>query len=106
MSKLPVVSAKELIRVLEKEGYQVLRQKGSHIILQKKTAQEVITTVVPYHDEIARGTLKSILRKTRLTPEQLIKLLTLIIGISPLIKEPTQGWTVSKRRGRSKVWPK
>lgn len=83
MSKLPIVSAKELIRVLEKEGFQVIRQKGSHVVLQKRTSSEVITTVVPYHDEIAKGTLRSILRKIKLTPEQLAKLLVLLLGISP-----------------------
>ena len=86
MSRLPVVSAKELVRALEKEGYQAIRQKGSHIILQKKTAQEIITTVVPNHDEIAKGTLKSILRKIRLTPEQLTQLLTLLLGTTPFLK--------------------
>jgi len=86
MAKLPVVSAKELIKVLEKEGYQVIRQKGSHVILQKRTPQETITTVVPYHDELAKGTLRSILRKTKMSSEQLIKLLTLILGASPFIR--------------------
>lgn len=86
MSKLPVVSAKDLIRALEKEGYQVIRRKGSHIVLQKKAPPEVITTVVPDHPDIAKGTLRSILRKTRITTEQLTKLLSLILGISPLVR--------------------
>ena len=83
--KLPVVSAKELIRALEKDGFQVIRQKGSHVILQKK-GDDVLTTVVPYHDEIAKGTLRSILRKTKISPEQLVKLLTLVLGMSPFLK--------------------
>jgi len=86
MAKLPSISAKDLLKVLEKEGFQILRQKGSHVILQKRTPQEVITTVVPYHSEIAKGTLKSILRKTKISSEQLMKLLTLILGIIPSIK--------------------
>ena len=80
MSRLPVVSAKDLLRALEKEGFQAVRQKGSHIVVQKRTASEVITTVVPNHAEIAKGTLKSILRKTRISPEQLVKLLTILLG--------------------------
>ena len=76
MGKLPIVSAKDLIEALEKEGYKVIRQKGSHVILQKRTPQEVITTVVPYHNEIAKGTLRSNLRKTKINSEQLTKLLT------------------------------
>jgi predicted RNA binding protein YcfA (HicA-like mRNA interferase family) len=85
MAKLPVVSAKNLIKALEKEGFKQIRQKGSHIILQKRTDKEVCSVVVPYHDELAKGTLRSILRKTKLTPERLIELLTLVIGIAPLL---------------------
>lgn len=86
MSKLPVVSAKDLIKALEKEGFQVIRQKGSHIVLQKRISNEVITTVVPNHSELAKGTLRSILRQTKIAPEHLIKLLTLILGIAPLFR--------------------
>ena len=86
MAKLPTVSAKDLIKVLEKEGFQVLRQKGSHIVLQKRQAGKTVTTVVPNHSEIAKGTLKSILRKSKVNPDQLIKLLTMILGITPLLK--------------------
>ncbi|MBI4431289.1 MAG: type II toxin-antitoxin system HicA family toxin [Candidatus Omnitrophica bacterium] len=82
MAKLPVVSAKDLIRALEKDGFVTIRQKGSHVVLQKKTPAETITTVVPYHSEIAKGTLRSILRKARLTPDQLSKLLVLVLGTS------------------------
>jgi predicted RNA binding protein YcfA (HicA-like mRNA interferase family) len=84
--KLPVVSGKELIRALEKDGFQVIRQKGSHVILQKRSAQEVLTSVVPFHDEIKKGTLRSILRKTRVSPEHLIKLLSVVLGVSPFLK--------------------
>ena len=86
MARLPIVSAKDLIRALEKDGYQILRQKGSHIVIQKRSAEEVITTVVPNHSEIAKGTLKSILRKIKINPEQLTKLLTVILGVTPLLK--------------------
>jgi len=86
VSKLPAVSSKDLIRALEKQGFQVMRQKGSHIVIQRRTPAEVITTVVPNHSEIAKGTLKSILRKTKITPDQLIKLLTVLLGISPHLK--------------------
>ena len=84
--KLPVISAKELIRALEKDGFQIIRQKGSHVILQKRTTQQVITTVVPFHDEIKRGTLRSILRKTGISAEQLVQLLTIVLGVSPFLK--------------------
>jgi len=86
MAKLPVVSAKNLIKALEKEGFLQLRQKGSHVILQKKDDGQVCTVVVPYHDELAKGTLRSILRKASITPEQLVKLLTVVFGVAPLLQ--------------------
>ena len=86
MAKLPVVSAKDLIKTLEKEGYGVVRQKGSHVVLQKRTPQEVIATVVPYHNEIAKGTLRSIPRKTKISPEQLAGLLTINLGATPFLR--------------------
>ena len=86
MSKLPVVSAKDLIKALEKEGFQIVRQKGSHVVLQRRSPAEIVTAVIPYHSELAKGTLRSILRKTKITPERLTKLLTLIIGSVQFLK--------------------
>ncbi len=71
MPKLPVLSGKELIRALEKHGFQVVRQKGSHVSLQK----EVYKTVVPLHDELAKGTLLGILKQCGLSKEDLIDLI-------------------------------
>ena len=68
MPKLPVLSGKELIRILEKGGFQVVRQKGSHVSLQK----EAHKTVVPLHDELAKGTLLGILKQCGLSKEELI----------------------------------
>lgn len=59
MAKLPVISGKDLIKILTKSGFEVVRQKGSHISLQK----EKYRTVVPLHDELAKGTLLAILRQ-------------------------------------------
>ena len=86
MAKLPVVAGAELVKALQKQGFVVLRQHGSHIVMQKRDASGVITTVVPAHKEVARGTLHAILRKARLSPDDLIRLLTIILGITPLLK--------------------
>ena len=75
MARLPVVSAEELIRVLMKLDYRKVRQRGSHIVLQKKEERKTTTVVIPNYSEIAKGTLKSILRKTNIELETLIKLL-------------------------------
>ena len=70
-SQLPVLSPKELIKALEKAGFSVHRQKGSHIFL-KKLEPEVRITLVPYHvKDIKKGTLKSILKQADLTVDEL-----------------------------------
>ena len=71
MAKLPVLSGKELIAVLKGIGFQVVRQRGSHISLQKG----VYKAVVPLHDELARGTLLGILKQCGLSKEDLINLM-------------------------------
>jgi predicted RNA binding protein YcfA (HicA-like mRNA interferase family) len=75
MSKLPVVSGKELVNALEKAGFVVVRQKGSHVSLQKITAEGIYRTVVPLHNKLAKGTLLDILHQTGLSKEELIDLL-------------------------------
>ena len=74
MVRLPVVSGRELIKALEKAGYVVDRQKGSHIIL-RRTEPPHRRVVVPEHKEIAKGTLRAILRQTGITKEELVELL-------------------------------
>jgi predicted RNA binding protein YcfA (HicA-like mRNA interferase family) len=71
MAKLPVLSGKELIKVLELEGFQIVRQKGSHVSLRK----DEFRTVVPLHSELSKGTLLGILKQCGLTKEKLIELL-------------------------------
>jgi predicted RNA binding protein YcfA (HicA-like mRNA interferase family) len=71
MPKLPVLSGKDMIRAVEKDGFLIVRQKGSHVSLQKG----IHKTVVPIHDELAKGTLLGILKQCGLTKEDLIDLL-------------------------------
>jgi predicted RNA binding protein YcfA (HicA-like mRNA interferase family) len=72
MSKLPIVSGAQLIRVLQRIGYYVRDQKGSHIHLRHPTRNPL---TVPHHKEIARGTLRQILRDADLTVHDFVKLL-------------------------------
>ncbi|MBI5886808.1 MAG: type II toxin-antitoxin system HicA family toxin [Deltaproteobacteria bacterium] len=67
MPKLPVLSGEELIKLLKKAGFIVVRQKGSHVSLQK----EDYKTVVPVHSELAKGTLLGIMKQCGLTKEAL-----------------------------------
>jgi len=75
MSRLPDVSGAELVKALRKAGFVVLRQKGSHMSLEKTDATGHWRTVVPMHREIARGTLHDILKQTGLSPDDLRELL-------------------------------
>ena len=73
--KLPVISGKEAIKALEKAGFVIVRQRGSHIRLKKVTSETVINITVPLHDTLDRGTLKSIIRSAGLTAEEFVELL-------------------------------
>lgn len=57
---LPVISGGELVKFLAKQGFEVQRQKGSHVIVKHSDGRQ---TTVPLHRELDRGTLKSILNQ-------------------------------------------
>jgi len=71
MSKLPVISGMELIKILQKHGFSIVGQKGSHVRLKKITIDAIYITVVPLHDVIAPGTLLSILKQSGLEKDDL-----------------------------------
>jgi len=73
MNKLPVLSGKELIKILQKNGFEVRRQKGSHVILAKESIKKAV--VVPLHNEIDKGTLIEIIRQAGMTKEEFMELL-------------------------------
>lgn len=72
MPKLPLLSGKEVCKILFKFGFVFIRQKGSHAIL-KKEGNPTLLVVVPMHPEIKRGTLSSILRQAHLSREEFEK---------------------------------
>ena len=75
MSRLPDLSGAELVKALQKLGFVILRQKGSHVSMEKVDSAGQWRTIVPMHREIARGTLHDILKQTGLTRDELRKLL-------------------------------
>lgn len=76
MPKLPVLSGKELIKLLSKIGFQHIRTRGSHAILNKEDKEKgKITIPVPLHRELAKGTLKSIMNQVGLKLEDLLRLM-------------------------------
>jgi len=70
MAKLPVVSGAEVVRAFVALGWQVARQRGSHVVLTKDG--EIATLLVPDHREVARGTLRSLIRDANLTVDEFI----------------------------------
>jgi len=75
MSKVPSLSFDRVIRALRRDGWVVVRQRGSHIRLQKRTPNETLKLVVPAHRPIKRSTLSHILKQARLTVEEFERLL-------------------------------
>jgi predicted RNA binding protein YcfA (HicA-like mRNA interferase family) len=70
MTKLSVLSGKEVCGILEKHGFREVRQRGSHIVMQKTSANTTITVPVPNHKEIKTGTLQSIIRQSGISKEE------------------------------------
>ena len=68
MPKLPVVSGAEAVRALERLGFAVARQRGSHIVLRKGATG----CVVPNHREIKVGTLRGILKQAGVSTDEFI----------------------------------
>jgi predicted RNA binding protein YcfA (HicA-like mRNA interferase family) len=71
MPKLPIISGLKLIKTMKKLGFVIVRQKGSHVFLQR--GQD--TTVVPMHDPLMKGTLSKILKQSHVTLEELLDVL-------------------------------
>ena len=67
-SRLPVLSGREVVRVFERFGWQFVRQSASHMVLTKPGAMASLS--VPDHREVAKGTLRSLIRAAGLTVEQ------------------------------------
>ncbi|MBI5393215.1 type II toxin-antitoxin system HicA family toxin [Candidatus Woesearchaeota archaeon] len=73
MPKLPIISGMKIIKALSQLGYQIDHQTGSHIILRHKDPPHRRLTV-PNHNELAKGTLKAIIRQAGLTVEEFMRL--------------------------------
>jgi predicted RNA binding protein YcfA (HicA-like mRNA interferase family) len=74
LSKLPVISGREILKALNKIGFTVVSRKGSHVRLKRRRGEEILIVIVPMHRELAKGTLRSILRQANLTVEDLLRL--------------------------------
>ena len=75
MSNVPILPYDQVIKALQRDGWIVVRQRGSHIRLQKHTTTETLKLTVPAHRPIKRTTLSHILKQARLTIEEFDELL-------------------------------
>jgi predicted RNA binding protein YcfA (HicA-like mRNA interferase family) len=71
MPALPVLSGRKAVKIFENLGWQVARQRGSHIIMVKDG--EIATLSIPDHKEVAKGTLRSLIRTAGITVEKFIE---------------------------------
>jgi len=69
LGRLKTFSGSEICRILAAHGFAPVRQKGSHIIMQKRLENSTVTVPVPNHKEIRIGTLQSIIRQSGLPKE-------------------------------------
>ena len=72
MTKVPSLDYHRIVSALQRAGWIVLRQRGSHIRLQKNLPSEVLKLTVPAHRPVKRSTLSHILKQARLTPEEFL----------------------------------
>ena len=74
MSRLPTISPRKMCRVLETLGFELVRQKGSHMFYRHPDGR---ATVVPYHagEDLGRGLMRSILRDIKLSRDDFLDLL-------------------------------
>ena len=73
MPKLPRISGWEAVRAFQRAGWEVTRQRGSHVVLTR--AESVCTLSVPLHPALGPGLLRDLIRKADLTVDEFIELL-------------------------------
>jgi predicted RNA binding protein YcfA (HicA-like mRNA interferase family) len=70
MPDVPLLKPREVVKSFKKLGWEVARQKGSHIILTKEG--HIATLSIPDHSEVARGTLRALIARAGLTIEDFL----------------------------------
>ncbi len=71
MPAVPLLKPREVVKAFEKLGWQIARQKGSHVIMTKEG--HIATLSIPNHPEVARGTLRSLIARAGITVEQFLE---------------------------------
>lgn len=73
MPAVPLLRPRDVVLAFERLGWQVVRQRGSHIVMTKRGA--VVTLCIPDHTQVARGTLRALIGKAGLTVEDFLSAL-------------------------------
>lgn len=74
MTKVPSLNYEQVVKALRRDGWVVVRQKGSHIRLHKHTSEKTLKLTVPAHKPIKRSTLSHILKQANLSVDEFMKL--------------------------------
>ena len=72
MPRLPRLSGQEVVNALQRLGFVLARQRGSHVVLRKQTPSGAIGCAVPLHRELAEGTLRGILKQAHVTVREFL----------------------------------
>ena len=75
MTPVPSLSYREIVHALQRDGWIVIRQRGSHIRLQKRLGERTMKLTVPAHRPVKRSTLTQILKQAELSLDRFLKLL-------------------------------
>ena len=75
MSKVPSLSYDKIIKALQRDGWVIVRTKGSHIRLQKHIGNETLKLTIPAHIPLKRSTLAHILKQARLSVDNFLDLI-------------------------------
>ena len=75
MTSVPHLSYREIVHALQRDGWVVIRQRGSHIRLQKHVGERTLKLTVPAHNPVKRSTLSHILKQGEIELERFLKLL-------------------------------
>lgn len=75
MSKVPSLPYDRVVRALQRDGWDVVRQRGSHLRLQKRVGDELLKLTVPAHRPIKRSTLAHLLKQAGIDVESFLQLL-------------------------------
>ena len=73
--RLPQISGKDLVKVFNKFGFKIIRQRGSHVQIEKIDDNEIIKITIPMHPKLKKGTLSHIIKVSKIDERELEKCL-------------------------------